>query len=158
MTPINQKGQTLVIVISVMILALAIGVAVSTRFLRTLRNVTETDSSSRALAVAEAGAERMLVLPMDTLAGYITNNNCGSNCILSIVGEDGVSATADIVLSFQGNSSSAYPISLETGKTTEINMSGYPSNTIVSVCLTDTAVTNPLSVSVLIPTWTERII
>jgi hypothetical protein len=144
-----QKGQTLIIVVSVMILALAIGVTVSTRFLKTLRSVSEADLSSRAVAVAEAGAERMLVLPMATLSDYITNNSCGSSCSITITGTDGVTSTATIVLSFEGNTPAAYPITLDAAQTTEISLAGYPSSRNVSVCLTNTALINPLSVSAL---------
>lgn len=145
----SQKGQTLIIVVSVMILALAVGVVVSTRFLKTLRSVSEADLSSRAVAVAEAGVERMLVLPMATLSDYITNNSCGNNCSVTIVGVDGVTSTANIVLSFEGNTPAAYPIKLDAATTTEINLVGYSSNRNVSVCLTNAALTNPLSVSAL---------
>jgi len=51
----NEKGQTLVIVVSVMVVALAVGMSLSTRYFKGLKSVVQTDSSSRALAVAEAG-------------------------------------------------------------------------------------------------------
>ena len=80
----SYKGQTLVIIVSVMVIALAVGMSISTRFVKSLSNMSRVDLSSRALAIAEAGAEHLLSLPMDTLSGYINANNCDSVCRIEI--------------------------------------------------------------------------
>lgn len=57
---LNQKGQTLVFILLIMTIALAVGVAISSRTVSTVRRTTNVDTSSRALAVAEAAAEYYL--------------------------------------------------------------------------------------------------
>lgn len=130
----KQNGQTLIIIILVSLLALGMGLTISSRFIKTFRSHITTDSSSRALAVAEAAIENMLLKPQTTLEGYINYNNCGSNCYYEIVGVDGVKASATIKLSFVGNSSDAYKLSLKTNESGEVSMAGYPNNQNVSVC------------------------
>jgi hypothetical protein len=130
----KQSGQALIVIVSVMIIALAIGVSVSSRFVKGLRGVTQTDSSNRALAVAEAAAEKMLTIPTATLEDYIINNNCGTVCTTTITGADGVVATANVLLSYMGNSSSPFPIKISTTDITQVNLKGYANNQPVSVC------------------------
>jgi type II secretory pathway component PulK len=67
----KQKGQTLVIVLFIMVVALTIGVIISNRFIKTLRDISQSDSSSRALAVAEAAIENILLVPQETLEDYV---------------------------------------------------------------------------------------
>ena len=96
----NEKGQVLVMAIIIMAIALAIGVTVSSRYMSTLKNISESDNSSRALAVAEAAIENILIIPQETLENYINYNNCGNNCVLEISGESNYRARADVTLSF----------------------------------------------------------
>ncbi|HRY56822.1 MAG TPA: hypothetical protein P5014_01525, partial [Patescibacteria group bacterium] len=70
----TEKGQTLIIAVIIMAIALAVGVTVSSRFMSTLKNISESDNSTRALAVAEAAIENMLVVPQETLENYINYN------------------------------------------------------------------------------------
>src|SRR3972149_1096189 len=134
----NENGQTLVIVVFLSIIALILGVTVSLRYLTNVRDIAQTDSSSRALAVAEASVERILLLPTETLEGYINSGNCGSDCYLQIPGADGINAEAAITLSYLGNTSEAYPISLKKDNSGEVNLNGYPNTTNVSVCWNNT--------------------
>ncbi len=145
----SYKGQTLVIIVSVMVIALAVGMSISTRFVKSLSNMSRVDLSSRALAIAEAGAEHLLSLPMDTLSGYINANNCDSVCRIEIVGTDGVTATADVVLAYEGNTSGQYNFRLDAAQTLEVSLSGYPSNTTFQLCVDTVTLSNPLAVSVL---------
>lgn len=130
----NQKGQTIAAVIMVMLIALSVGLAVSTRFIKSLRITARTDTSSRAIAVAEAVVERMLNTDYDTLADYINFGSCGTSCTLQIVGADGVTATANVTLSFAGGSSEVYPVSLKEEDIIEVNLEGYPDSTDLNIC------------------------
>src|SRR3972149_7855035 len=130
----NENRQTLVIVVFLSIIALILGVTVSLRYLTNIRDIAQTDSSSRALAVAEASVERILLLPTETLEGYINSGNCGSDCYLLITGSDGVNAEANVTLSYLGNSISDFNLFLKRDNSGEVSLSGYPDDTGISVC------------------------
>ena len=131
---LNDKGQTLLIVVFLAVAALIFGVTISLRYVTNVRNITQSDSSSRALAVAEAAVERILLLPTETLEDYIDSGNCGSDCYLLITGSDGVNAEANVTLSYLGNSRSDYSLFLNKDNTSEVSLSGYPDNTSLTVC------------------------
>lgn len=57
----NQNGQVLLFIIVVMTIALSIAIAVSTRTLASLSRVAKEDTSSKVLAAAETGVEKMLL-------------------------------------------------------------------------------------------------
>lgn len=130
----NEKGQTLIVIVILMVLALSVGVVVSNRFIKSLRNITETDNASRALAVAEAAVERMLLIPNDTLESYINFGNCGSNCILEITGALGQKVRADVVLSFAGASAEPYELKGKDGEVSQISLNGFTSGGTVDIC------------------------
>ncbi len=117
-----------------MLVALSIGIAISSSFYKRLKIVSQADMSSRAGAVAQAGVEHMLLLPQSTLNNYVTNNSCGSNCVVQITGADNVVATANVELSRLGSSTAAYGIDLLQSDMMQVNLSGYPQNTALSVC------------------------
>ncbi len=119
-----------------MVLALAVGVTISSRFIKTLRDISESDNASRALTVAEAAIERTLIIPNETLEGYITNNNCGSDCFLEITGASEYKARADVALSFAGSSNDSYEIKVKDGEVYQIALIGYTGST-VDVCWDD---------------------
>ena len=133
----GQSGQTLIIIIVVMTLALIIGVMVSSRLKHT-HNILN-DNSSRALAVAEAGIENILIIPDETLVGYVNHNNCGSDCVLEISGLSGYKARADVTLSFAGSSSDPYKIKIPSGEVYQLSLNGYGSGTVIDVCWDDMA-------------------
>lgn len=130
----NQKGQTIVAVFVIMVVALSVGVAISSRFLKGLKMATRTDSSSRAYAVAEAAVEKVLKIPYDSLVEYINFGNCGADCYLELLGEDGITAVADVALSIVGDSSVPYLVSLRKGEVVEVNLDGYGSSSSIYVC------------------------
>ncbi len=130
----NEKGQTIAIVILVMVVALSVGVAVSTRFIKSLRVSVKTDDSSRAVAVAEAGVEELLGTDYDVLVDYINFGSCGDACALELVGEDGVSANANITLSMVGESSEPHQLNLTTTNIAEVSLDGYSDSTSVYIC------------------------
>lgn len=130
-----KKGQTLVIIFFLMLLALSIGITVSTRFASELHIFSRTDNSSKALAAAEAGLERTLAVPMDTLKDYIDHNSCGQNCIWQVTDTTGQPIRADVTLSYEGNTGSdPYRLNLVQSSTTELSLSGYPSGKSIDVC------------------------
>jgi len=135
----NQKGQTLVIVIIMMVLALSVGITISSRFTKTLRDITEYDNSSRALAAAEAAIERMLIVPNETLEEYINFGSCGSDCVLEISGVFGYKSRADVVLSFAGSSNDPYELKGSDGEVSQVSLDGYGSGSTLNVCWNDGA-------------------
>lgn len=131
----NQDGQVIIIAVFIMVLALAVGISVSNRFISGLRNISEADNSSKALSVAEAAIEKMLLIPAATLESYITNNNCGTLCHIDIVDTTGQHIQADVTLSHTGQTIDApYPLDLVEGQTSEIYLQGYTSGQNVYVC------------------------
>ncbi len=130
----NQKGQTVLAMIVLMIIALMVGVTVSDRFIKGLRAITSSDNTTKAVAVAEAAIERLLVLPTETLEDFITFNNCGTSCYLEITDVNGQKLIANVTLSHMGASSDPYPLSLRESETTELSLVGYTSGQGISVC------------------------
>ncbi len=130
----NEKGQTLLIMFVMMVIALSIGIAISTRYIGGLRNITQSDLSTRAIAVAEAAVEHILLLPIETIEDYATNGTCGANCTLSITGDDGQVLTANVTLTILGSSSEPYLLQLKTDETSQVNLQGYPQNQNVYIC------------------------
>lgn len=131
----NQKGQMIIIVLFIMSLALAVGVTVSSRFIGTMRNITESDNSNKALAIAEAAIEKVLLLPTATLEDYITNNSCGTDCFVEVSAPNGQVLRADVTLSHTGQTiDEAYPLDLLEAQTTEVFLEGYASGQNIYIC------------------------
>ncbi|MBI2620610.1 hypothetical protein HYW61_00095 [candidate division WWE3 bacterium] len=147
---INQSGQTLVIIVLVMMMALAVGTAVSSRFIKSISERVQTDSSVRALAVAEAAIERLLRLPDSTLQDYVKYGTCGSDCELEIVGGDGVVAKTTVVLGNVGGSSDILNVSLTTDSVVEVGLDGFNNNTDISVCWNNPSGIKPSVAGILI--------
>ena len=133
----KQEGQTLVIVFVMMVLALSVGIAISSKYVKTLNIITTGDNTSRAHAVAEAAIEHILLLPISTLEDYAQNGTCGSDCTLEITADDGQVITATIELSRLGSSSDPFLVELEQTSTTQVMLNGYPDNTDLTVCWND---------------------
>lgn len=131
--PLNSGGYTVVIVVLISLVALSMAMVLASNFIRNTKNLSQIDSSQKSLSVAESLVERLLTESNDTLTGYITNNNCGSKCSLSIT-ENGISSSATATLSFLGNSADPYEVSLDTNEPVEVSLLGYASNSYVSVC------------------------
>lgn len=130
----NQSGQTLVIVFVMMVIALSIGIAVSSRFVKTVGIISRGDNTSRAHAVAEAAIEHILLLPISTLEDYAQNGTCGSDCYLEITTDEGQVLTANVTLSKMGDSNEPFLVELDNTKTTQVSLVGYPDNTDINVC------------------------
>lgn len=130
----KESGQTSIVVFFLLIVGLAIGMGVSSNYIRTLRMSKEMDLSYRAVAIAEAGVERMLALPYSTLDEYINNNSCGSVCVLEVTDPNNVTSRADISLSHLGSSGDPFSIELTTQDVGQVELSGYPDGANLSVC------------------------
>lgn len=133
----NESGQTLVIIVFVMVIALAVGIGISNRFVSNLRISSVVDSSGRAVSVAEALVERLLIVDNSTLEDYINFGSCGSNCTLTIPGIDGVDATATATLSYEGNTSDPLQVPLTVSETVEVNLDTYNDLSDSWVCWDD---------------------
>ena len=130
----NEKGQTFVVVMMLMILALTIGITISSRFIKSIRTIVASDNSSRALSVAEAAVERVLLIPSETLETYIDGNSCGSDCFLEILDITGQKLTANVTLSYVGNSNQSYAVTLIEDEISQVTIAGYQSDRSVNVC------------------------
>ena len=83
-----------------MIVATTIGITMSSRFISTLKGFVRTDDSSKALKAAEGIVERLLVVPFDTLEGYINFGSCGNDCVYTINEPNGNIVSAVATLAF----------------------------------------------------------
>jgi len=135
----KEKDQTLVAILVLMVLALTVGVVVSNRFIKSLKDISQSDNSSKALAVAEAAVERILLLPNETLEGYINFGNCSSDCVLEITGVLGQKVRADVSLSFIGASNEPFQLKGKEGEVSQVSLSGYTSGSTLGVCWDDDA-------------------
>ncbi|MBU0534760.1 hypothetical protein KKC62_01095 [Patescibacteria group bacterium] len=131
---IKEKGQTLLIIVLLSFLALSVGIVVSNRFIKTLRDVSESDNSSRARAVAEALVERLLIVSNATLGDYINFGSCGTACSLEINGFLGQVVRADATLSFAGASADPFEIAGKNGEVSQITLVSYATNSSLDVC------------------------
>jgi len=130
----KQEGQTLVIVFVMMVLALSIGIAVSSKYIKTVGIISRGDNTARAHAAAEAAIEHILLLPISTLENYAQNGTCGADCTLQIDSGDGQTITATVELSRLGNSSDPFLVELSEDSSSQVSLTGYQDNTNLSVC------------------------
>lgn len=135
----ETKGQTLVAIVVLSVLALTVGIIISNRFIKGLRGITESDNSSKALAIAEAGVERILLMPNETLEEYINFNSCGDTCLLEVTAPLGQKITAEVTLSFAGNSNDTFEADIKEGEVYQINLVGYGQGVGIDICWNDVA-------------------
>lgn len=76
----NEKGQVLVFAIVTMTVALALGVGLSLETISSVSNVSDSDSSQKALAAAEGAAERLLAVPATVLDGLVDGGINQTEC------------------------------------------------------------------------------
>jgi len=130
----NQKGQMFIVMAFLMLLALTIGITISSRFIKSLRQFTGRDNASKALSIAEAAVENILLKSNDTLEDYINYGSCGSDCVASVTDVTGQEIRAEVSLTFAGNSEEIFELEGNRGETLQINLSGYSSDSVVTVC------------------------
>ncbi len=117
-----RSGQAIITLVMVVAVSLVVGVAVSSRVVTTLRQVSFAEQSAKALALAEAGAEDALLLIKDqpSLAlphssGDVTVEDGHFNYTISALGQ----GTAFDDLS-----------PLEREKAAQVNLDGYGGNSV----------------------------
>jgi hypothetical protein len=116
-----------------MVLALSIGITVSSRYIKTLRDISESDNAARALAAAEAAVENILMVSDEELEQYIATGTCDI-CTLQITGESNYKARADVELSHAGLSDDFFDVRVNEGEVYQLSLVGYGSNSTVDVC------------------------
>ena len=122
---INNKGQVLLFVAVSMVIALGIGLSTSERTISSLFRTSETDTSTRALAAAEAGAENVLRRGYSDL-----EDDIGTTITVNIpYPSPSASAKAEVQVL---ESPSVSPITgqLENLKVKQIFLNGYGSNQV----------------------------
>lgn len=131
----NQSGQALVFVVATMTIALAVGVGVSLRNLSSISRTSRTDTSTRAQAAAEGGAENILSKDDITLKSYADSspaNGVDTTVTFTPTTNDNVLAVADIKVEyFNLPSDQPYlPLQIKKGQINEVKLDGNP----VTVC------------------------
>ncbi|KKS03360.1 MAG: hypothetical protein UU64_C0003G0043 [candidate division WWE3 bacterium GW2011_GWF2_41_45] len=122
------------IMVFLMIVSTTIGITISNRFMSALKGLVRTDDSVKALKAAEAIIERLLIVPNETLEGYIMFGNCGSACAYSITEPNGNIVSATVSLEYSGNSTDPFSLNLEPGEAGQINLLGYASGSPLDIC------------------------
>jgi len=156
----NQKGQTLLFVVVAMTIALSIGINASVRTLTSLSRTSRTDTASRALAAAEGGIERYLVLSSKELRGAADDGDCPEGTPASETGPtsngppckirfEDMSDNSDNLVSLafvtvENYTPTDYLFSLESGQVKEVNLYdedgiGYYSSNQIRICWTSTS-------------------
>lgn len=140
----TQSGQILLIVIVFMTIALAVGIGISLRTLSSISRVSDVDTISRVLAVAEGGAEAFLQKSSQELTSLkdICTGNYASGvpaqCVVSYnagSADDFINAQAVITVQeytstsgvSSGSSSSSYfiyTLNISDGSMREVNLKG----------------------------------
>ncbi len=121
----NNKGQVLLFVAVSMVIALGIGLSTSERTISSLFRTSETDTSARALAAAEAGAENVLRRGFSDLESAI-----GSSITVDIpYPTPGASARAVVQVS-ETPSKSPVTGPLDNLRVKQLFLNGYGSNEV----------------------------
>jgi len=139
----NQKGQALLFVIVVLTIALSIGINVSSRLLSTSSRVSRTDTAARAYAAAEAGIERFLLLPTQTLDEVVdTPGTCPDGlvynateeaCVLVLnsgggTGDDAIEVNAFVSVErfmYTNSDAESYEFALDAHEVRELVLDSY---------------------------------
>ena len=134
----KQKGQVLLFVIVSMTIAMAVGIAAATRTLASLSRTALSDSSNKALAAAESGAEHFLAMDFEELATHVD----ADPTMVPFVDEvSGIATQAEVtVTSFTANSvsGSSYDFNLGTSYVKEIAFKDSGFNGNIKICWDNT--------------------
>lgn len=130
----RESGQTLIAIIFLMSIALVIGVTITNRQLSTISQTTGADNSTKALAIAEAAIEKVLLIPNETLEDYIDFGNCGTACIAEVTDPTGQNISATVSLAYAGNSEEPFMLHAGEGESIQVNLKNYPSGQTFSIC------------------------
>jgi hypothetical protein len=125
----NQKGQALVFVIATMTVALAVGVGVALRNLSSISRTSRSDTSTRAQAAAEGGAENILSRDEATLRGMADANPANGideTIPFTPTTNDNVTAVADVKVEYFNipAGQNYLPLQIKKGQVSEVKLSG----------------------------------
>jgi hypothetical protein len=126
----NESGQALVFVIATMTIALAVGVGVSLRNLASISRTTRTDTSTRAQAAAEGGAENILSRSESALQAMAVPNATEGHVDETIeftpTTNDNVTAVALVNVDYFNipSGQSFLPLEIRKGQLSEVKLSG----------------------------------
>ncbi|HNS71319.1 MAG TPA: hypothetical protein PKK07_01200 [bacterium] len=134
MKTILRKGQILVAAIVLAVLSLTLGVVASSSLIKRVSMRTQADDLSKALAAAEGAAERMLVENTSVLEEYINYGNCGSACTWQVQDLNGQIISAQVSLSYAGETTDMFDTEVETDEVFQLNLNGYTSGASIDVC------------------------
>ncbi len=133
----NNKGQVLLFIAAITVIALGMGIAVSERTISSISRVTETDTTSRALAAAEAGAENFLSLDYSALEvksaickDETTAKANPGECLIDIPYGGGVDAKALVYVSKDAILTEYRFYNLNNGFTQQLSLLGYGKNDV----------------------------
>ncbi len=136
----NQSGQALIFVVATMTVAMAVGVGVSLRNLSSISRTSRTDTSSRAQAAAEGGAENMLSRPESELKAFADSSPQGGvdeTIQFTPTTGDNVTAEAEITVEhYNVDATVGYiPLEIDEGQVSEVKLNGNG----VTVCWSSTS-------------------
>lgn len=139
----KDSGQALLFVVVAMTIALSVGVAISSRTLQMSSRISRTDTSTRVLAAAEGGIDRLLDQPVSFLEALSSGTpNCAtggfdavsgdsSRCLINYTPDPGDQITSRAVLSAQtfrqtdiSGTTGYYSFDLVNNQTKTVNITG----------------------------------
>lgn len=132
----SENGQALIVVSFLVVFALSVGIAIANRLVVGLRRSSDVQSSDRAVAVAEALVENILLIDDSTLTDYAVNGTCTTDCEHTLTDVLGQSATATAEVSILGQDSQM-DLRLAEGESMDVLLSGMPSDLTYTVCWDD---------------------
>lgn len=130
---ITKSGQALIIILLVMAISLTLGVSVASRSISTLRQITFSAQSAKALAFAEAGAEEALKCLSDESCSAFYDPPA-----VDITGDGNNDFDYQITVLGQATVFDDLP-PIDRDSTIELNLVGYPRFTEVSIYFVDRA-------------------
>ena len=139
--PSNRCGQALIIVLLVMAISLTLGVSVASRSISTLRQISFSAQSAKALAFAEAGVEEALKC--------LNDGSCPLDYDPPSVDLDGDGEKDfDYQISVLGLSSVFDELPpIERDKTIEVDLGGYPRDTLIHIFWVDRSISSQVNAS-----------
>lgn len=125
----SESGQALVFVIATMTIALAVGVGVSLRNLSSISRTSRTDTSTRAQAAAEGGAENILSRSdpdIQTLADSHGTDGIDETIEFTPTTNDNITAVAAVKVEYFNipSGQNYLPLEVNKGQLTEVRLSG----------------------------------
>jgi hypothetical protein len=119
----NQKGQALVFVIATLTVAMSVAVGVTLRNLASISRTTRLDTSSRAQAAAEGGAENVLARSDAELDAIIAGGGTTTvDFTPDVASQDNISLVAEVTVEPYTGESGLYPLTIRAGEAKEVRI------------------------------------